>query len=381
MLKNIWPFSKYYRLKDEISKLNFIIKNQNDDLKKDINDINNKLISSENNLLFQINNLREKKNILQTNFRNISEELDGIYHLILKCQKEILNLQDTIDKKQKKFEEYKKYISDDLWFTKYGYDWMISDLQMRCIEEVIPGNREKLLSLKNTHIGETCFVIGNGPSLQAKDLSKLKENNIFCFASKRINLIFDETDWRPDIWGVSDLDYIQLYKDEISKLKGFPKLICAQSVIKHDIIIDDALYYPFIQMERQPPWFNADIMRGVHFWGTITCKLINFAVYMGFKKIYLLGVDHTFPIMKNKDGKLLGDPTKMEHFSKFYHSEEEIKQVVKNVDDIIKSKEYMDQSYHSVKWYCEQLGVEIINATRGGELEEFTRISFDDVFK
>ena len=87
------------------------------------------------------------------------------------------------------------------WFTKFGFDNMISELQLNAVEQVVPGNRKRLEALKDTHIGETCFVIGNGPSLKARNIDKLKENRIFCFASKGIYNIFEETQWRPQIYG------------------------------------------------------------------------------------------------------------------------------------------------------------------------------------
>ena len=36
--------------------------------------------------------------------------------------------------------------------------------------------------IHNTHVGESCFVIGNGPSLTAADLDTLAENHIDSFA-------------------------------------------------------------------------------------------------------------------------------------------------------------------------------------------------------
>ncbi|MDE6947352.1 MAG: DUF115 domain-containing protein, partial [Anaeroplasmataceae bacterium] len=265
----------------------------------------------------------------------------------------------------------------DLWFTKYGYDWHISDLQMTCIESEFPGNREQLLALKNTHVGECCFVIGNGPSLRAEDLEELKRRNIFCFASKRINKIFDKTTWRPDIWGASDLDYIKSCQDEISEITGFTKLICAPAFVKEGIRINDAIYYPFIQMERRPPWFNLDIMRGVHFWGTITCKLINFAAYMGFKKIYLLGVDNSYALKKDNTGKIIIDTSQKSYFAEDYMWQNE--EANSNVIDTIKALDYVTESYKSLKWHCDQIGVEVVNATRGGALEAYPREDFDEI--
>ena len=71
----------------------------------------------------------------------------------------------------------------------------------------------------------------------------MKNNNIFCFASKRINLIYDKTSWRPDIWAASDLDYVETYLDEIKEMKGCTKLLCAQVITRQMGIVDDAVIY------------------------------------------------------------------------------------------------------------------------------------------
>lgn len=251
-----------------------------------------------------------------------------------------------------------------LWMIQYTYDKMISEIQMQLIEQISPGNRKRLMSLQNTHIGEKCFVIGNGPSLKAEDLDSLKEKGIFSFASKGIYTIFHQTKWRPDVWGVSDLDYIEIKQDALNELDGFIKLVCAQSVIAKGIQIKNAVYYPFIQAERKPCFFNQDILNGVHFYGTITGKLINFAVYMGFQEIYLLGCDTT---SKN-------------HFSAdYYDNRDEEENAYKNVDDMEKAMEYVFGAYKDLKYYCDQLGVKIYNATRGGNLEVFERVCMDEL--
>lgn len=53
----------------------------------------------------------------------------------------------------------------------------------------------RLKKLKNIHLGKRCFIIGNGPSLKAEDLSKLYKNNEITFAFNRIYHIFDQTKW------------------------------------------------------------------------------------------------------------------------------------------------------------------------------------------
>lgn len=276
-------------------------------------------------------------------------------------------------------EAFNEYKSQE-WLTKFGFDNMISELQLKVVEQIVPGNRMRLEALKDAHAGEKCFVIGNGPSLKAEDLDKLKEKGIFCFASKGIYNIFEETEWRPDVWGVSDLDYIAIKKDKLNELDGFIKLVCAQSIIKCGIEIKNAIYYPFIQAERTPKFFNQDVTRGIHFYGMITGKLINFAVYMGFKEIYLLGCDHSLPIKTDENGKKVVDTSKNLHFgSNYYSSEEEQQRAYMNILNAEKELQYATDSFKDIKYFCDQLDIKIYNATRGGELEVFPRVNFDEI--
>ena len=51
---------------------------------------------------------------------------------------------------------------------------------------------------KNKHLGERCFIVGNGPSLKNTKLDLIK--NEFSFAMNRISMIFDFTEWRPSYY-------------------------------------------------------------------------------------------------------------------------------------------------------------------------------------
>lgn len=298
------------------------------------------------------------------------------------CDKRHQNFSDEIyqhitnqnQMRDDRFLEFK----NELWMRTFGFDNMVSELQLNAVEQMIPGNRKRLEALKNTHVGEKCFVIGNGPSLKAEDLDKLKEKGIFCFASKGIYNIFDETEWRPDVWAASDLKYTELKQDDLNNLEGFPKLVCAQSILKTGIQIKDAIYYPFIQAERTPRFFNHDITRGVHFYGTVTGKLINFAVYMGFEEIYLLGCDNTSPVVENEQGQKVLDLSKKNHFSdKYFGNSAETLKAYEDVGDIMKAWKYIDKSFEDIKYFCDKEQIKIFNSTRGGALEVYPRVEFE----
>jgi hypothetical protein len=84
---------------------------------------------------------------------------------------------------------------------------------------------------------------------------------------------------------------------------------------------------------------------------------------MGFKEIYLLGVDATVP------GKYHDDTS---HFCKDYISKSKTSLMC-----------FIDEprlAYRAAKEYAENKDITIYNATRGGELEVFQRVNFDELF-
>ena len=98
--------------------------------------------------------------------------------------------------------------------------------------------------------------------------------------------------------------------------------------------------------------FSKDISKGVYDGLSITYAMIQIAAYMGYKEIYLIGVDHNSP-MKNG-----------------------VVDASQSYEDGIKP---IEVSFREAKRFCEKNGISIYNATRGGKLEVFNRISLDEV--
>ena len=88
----------------------------------------------------------------------------------------------------------------------------------------IPLNKSdfQILRLKNRHAGKRAFIIGNGPSLKVADLQRLKQE--ITFASNKIYLSFEQTDWRPTYYCVMDRLVAQNNREVIQRLE-FPKYI------------------------------------------------------------------------------------------------------------------------------------------------------------
>lgn len=227
----------------------------------------------------------------------------------------------------------------------------------------------QLNKLKDSHKGERCFIIGNGPSLAPEDLDKLKKE--FCFASNRIDKMFGYTDWRPTFYCTQDITIIQTYRDILKKIHAPYKLMVYAGSRKIGYI-GKALYTPFIDLDfyPNPPTFSEDIAAGIGEGFTVTYTCMQIAAYMGFKEMYLIGMDHNFPVDIKEDGTVVKNDVK----SHFYDKE-------KNVKTHVYPMLYKTElSYKTAKEYADKHDIKIYNATRGGKLEIFERVDLDSLF-
>lgn len=96
---------------------------------------------------------------------------------------------------------------------------------------------------------------------------------------------------------------------------------------------------------------------------TVVYDAIQIAFYMGFREIYLLGVDMTSGIRCEEEGS---------HFYKIPDKKE-----VLGLGNILEARQCL--AYAGKK--IDELGKKLRNATRGGELNEVTRVEFDQLFE
>ena len=161
--------------------------------------------------------------------------------------------------------------------------------------------------IHNSHLGESCFIIGNGPSLSAEDLTKLHENNIDSFAVNRIFKIFPQTPWRPTYYVNTDFVLIRDILDEVNKLPVKHKFIPLQDKFYHDSKVKGAHHFfrNDLRENDQDDGFSLDCTEQVNTRGTVTIDCMQLAWHMGYKHIYLLGVDHNFDKVITENGEVI----------------------------------------------------------------------------
>jgi hypothetical protein len=91
---------------------------------------------------------------------------------------------------------------------------------------------------------------------------------------------------------------------------------------------------------------------------TVTYVMLQIAAFMGYKKIYLLGVDCNY---------------KYGGTNNYFGSASEPDTFPHNISGML-------QAYQSAEEYSRSHGFRIYNATRGGALEVFERVDFDSLF-
>lgn len=225
--------------------------------------------------------------------------------------------------------------------------------------------------LKDSHKGEKCFIIGNGPSLTTEDLTVLHNNNVDCFATNNILKLFSKTLWRPKHYVCEDILVIKDIEDKISNSNLENKFIPINYHWYDNVNIKNALYF-YQSFSNNTTKFSYNVANSVICKGTVTTTCIQLAVYMGYTDIYLLGVDHSYSKTVDDKGNIITDNSVKDYFDDDY--------AVTMKQKAIPNLDATTRSYVEVKQCCDDIGVNIYNATRGGKLEVYKRVDFDSLF-
>ncbi len=236
---------------------------------------------------------------------------------------------------------------------------------------------KRLKQFKNIHKGETCFIIGNGPSLKVEDLTRLHELGVCSFAFNRIFCVFDETPWRPTYYISQDENVTYGMKEKFVNLDLQYRFHPIRWKWYKDIDIPNAYYFKTLNSDGKFFDFSKDISSYVKDSPTVAYTGFQLAYYMSFKKIYMIGFDQNYRAFKDKDGNIIkNESLKKDYFSDKYRND-------KTDDLIVPDLFEMNRAFLSVDYHIKNgdIDLEVYNATRGGMLEVFQRVDLDKIFK
>lgn len=227
-------------------------------------------------------------------------------------------------------------------------------------------------ALKNSCDGERCFIIGNGPSLTREDLSLLVNEKTFAF--NRIYQMYQYTDWRPTYYMVTDSSITQkMNKEEVRELDTKYAFFKSKKLVQkygnqnaHQILLKGVAAVN----KRRAIMRNLseDVSQYFSIAQSVAIQALELAFYMGFKEIYLLGIDHSYAVEIKTDGKKRVNKDIESHFK-----EDEDKSLY------VSYKDALTREFETCKRYANQHGVKVVNVTRGGKLEVFERDMLENV--
>jgi len=227
--------------------------------------------------------------------------------------------------------------------------------------------RKDLEKFQDIHKGEDCFIIGNGPSLNKTNLDLL--NGFYVFGLNKIHLIFEK--YAIDLSYhvavnplVIDQTKPQLEKN-IYKCPSFLSFIASRE-------IDNKLGNIYKLLTNAQWSFYHDITNPICEGYTVTYVALQIAYYMGFKNVYLIGMDHNF-IQKGKANE------------EQYYKDEDVNHFhpdyFKGQQWHLADLEGNEVSYALAKHQFHAANRKIFDATVEGKLQVFEKIDFEDAIR
>jgi hypothetical protein len=228
------------------------------------------------------------------------------------------------------------------------------------------GSHRALLKLRDSHQGQRCFIIGNGPSLRQTDLSLLK--NEVTFGLNRIYLLFPELGFQTTyLVSVNDLVLEQCAAELLAL--DLPKFITwrARRWLSKDprTIFIDTDY-------TGPETFTGDVSGRVFEGFTVTYVALQIAFYMGFQEVILVGVDHNFVTQGPANQAVISQGDDPNHFAPNYFG--------KGFKWQLPDLEGSERAYRLAKAAYEAGGHSVWDATVGGKLSVFPKTDYTSLF-
>lgn len=225
---------------------------------------------------------------------------------------------------------------------------------------------EKIILYKDIHKGKKAFLLGNGPSVDVKDLDRIAGDKDFVvFGCNRIYLAFDQTKLRPDYLLSSDEMMISDFGQEM--------IASSRNVLfisKRRPFFNGA-YIWFKQKNGRPFVFSKEVSNKVMVGGGTLISAIQIAYHLGIREMYLYGVDHNFNYAKTSGnyGNATGEGN---HFIKNYRSNRAWQAPVMDL---------VEESFIKCDKVLREENGYLVNITRGGHLEVLERKDFDEIIK
>lgn len=220
-------------------------------------------------------------------------------------------------------------------------------------------SRNRLRRLRDSRLNQKAVIVCNGPSLLKSDLSLL--SGTFTFGLNKINLLFSRNSFRPSaIVAVNELVLQQ--NAQFFNATELP-LFLSHKGRRCISIRDNICFLHVVHATR----FARDISVSVNDGATVTFAALQVAFHLGFRRVALIGCDHSFAVNGPPNLTVKGEGQDKSHFDPNYFGHG----VAWQLPDL----EASELSYRLAQKVFDAFGGEVVNCTEGGQLEVFRRQS------
>lgn len=217
--------------------------------------------------------------------------------------------------------------------------------------------------MKDLYAGKPMLVVGNGPSLNQTPLEKF--SGVPAIGMNKIDLLFERTTWRPSLILTVNSMVVKQHAERFSQLE-VPVFVSWKARWLIPRRFRNRIGY---FCERANCRFSFDVADGVGSLATVTYAALQFAHYMGANPVVLFGVDHSYGKVSTTYSYEPRVGPDNDHFDPNYFAAGSY-WGIPNLDD-------SDHAYRMSRAAFEESGRKIYDATIGGKLDVFEKISLD----
>ena len=242
-------------------------------------------------------------------------------------------------------------------------------------------SRRNLENWKRQCDGGRCFILANGPSINHCDIEALR--NEVCFGVNATHLLFANRDWFPQYYCVTQrdrlLENIDGFRDLSNQTRFFycdgleyptPHRFFEGFNLVNLALLNQRLRIPTPVMKYWPiknkvgnyfnhrlrqKAFSDDILDGVFLGKSVVFTCLQVAYWLGYRKIYLLGVDMNY------------SGTKTHFFGNTSWVPDQDYEVE------------LAPLFRSFSEALQKRGVQVFNCSMDSRVEDFEKVEFDKV--
>ncbi len=213
------------------------------------------------------------------------------------------------------------------------------------------------------YANKSVVVVGNGPSLNKTPLDKIGDSFV-SIGMNKINLIYENTSWRPEIITCVNGFVINQNKDYFNKTER----VLILPIRALYLGIKPRKNILFVNLKDQEK-VESNIEKVVSSGCTVTFTALQIAAYLNPQSVNIVGVDHSFVVKKGPQvQKFEGDD--VNHFHKDY-----FKGRYWGLPDL----EGSEKLYYITRQYFESRNIPITDYTVDGKLEIFEKGQIQDL--